>query len=54
MRGESQGSLLNSASTLDSILSLAKQSLDFSDSGFMSPDQFLLLNELSQFVTNLT
>ena len=36
---ESQGSLLNSASALDSVLSLAKQSLDFNDLGFLSPDQ---------------
>ena len=40
-RGESQGSLLNSASALDSVLLLAKQSLDFSDLGFINPNQVL-------------
>lgn len=38
MRGESQGSLLNSVLSLDSVLSLAKQSLDFSALRFISSD----------------
>lgn len=38
-RGESQGSLLNSAPALDSLLSLAKQSLDLSVLRFISPVQ---------------
>ena len=40
-RGESLGPLLNSASVLDSVLSLARQSLDFSDLGFTNSDQVL-------------
>lgn len=52
-RGESQGSRLYLAAALDSVLSLAEQSSDFSVSGPINP-KLLLLNEPGQFVTNLT